>query len=262
MAGHRRAKRDGYTPDLGKRICDLVAEGRGLGSIEAMDGMPPRRTVRAWLEKHPEFRESYEAARRWRADHLVDEALEIVDGVRGSDSSAAVQAARNAADMRRWLASKLLPERFGDKLEVSSDPDRPLLPPAEQLDPSRIALAVLNVLGADGRHKRSVPPTIDAERVAEAEAQPEPERTERTYLAETYAAALSDPAPDGGLAASRRAWQLYGSAPPVPPSAARPDLATLRREFLERGMHKHMSLRELGLDDPPVQLKAIRGGRS
>lgn len=50
--------RGDYTEAMGKRTCDLVAEGKGLGRVE-VKGMPPRRTVRDWLKQFPEFRENY-----------------------------------------------------------------------------------------------------------------------------------------------------------------------------------------------------------
>jgi hypothetical protein len=47
--------------------------------------------------------------------------IEIADGVLGSASVSEVAAARLAIDTRRWLASRLLPERFGDHIEVLGD---------------------------------------------------------------------------------------------------------------------------------------------
>jgi hypothetical protein len=137
-----------YKPELCARICDAISEGASLKTICAAPKMPSRRTVRGWLEQFPEFDRQYELARRERTDNLVDETIEIADSVRGSDSNPAVQAARLAVDTRKWLAAKLLPERFRDKLlaEVTGKDGEPLLkdPP----DPTRLAHALLVLLHA------------------------------------------------------------------------------------------------------------------
>lgn len=38
----------------------------------------------------------------------------------------AVQKQRLQVDTRKWLLSKLAPQKYGDKLELTGDPDRPL----------------------------------------------------------------------------------------------------------------------------------------
>jgi len=142
----RRAK-SSYTDTLARRICDLVAEGASLETVGELPDMPSRRLMRGWLEDHPDFERRYEIARRERTDNLVDEAISIADSVRGTDSNAAVGAAKLAVDTRRWLASKLLPERFGDRLELSGKDGAPLLPAADP-EPGKVALAILNLLHA------------------------------------------------------------------------------------------------------------------
>jgi hypothetical protein len=84
-----------------------------------------------------EFRKQYAHARELQADALFDESLDIADDmerdlvpdekeetvVRGN--GVAVQRARLRVDTRKWMASKLAPKRYGDKLELSGDPDSP-----------------------------------------------------------------------------------------------------------------------------------------
>jgi hypothetical protein len=160
----------GFTPKLSAKICDLVAEGASLKTICTAPKMPSRRTVRGWLDEHPDFEASYERARRQRTDALVDEIVEIADAVAGSDSPAAVNAARLQVDTRRWLASKLLPERFGDKLqaELTGKDGEPLLkdPPT----PERLAHALLCLLhttpaaAIEGEEPATIAPPDPSER--------------------------------------------------------------------------------------------------
>ena len=44
----------------------------------------------------------------------------------GKKDWAAVQKHKLQVDTRKWLLSKLAPKKFGDKLELTGDPDRPL----------------------------------------------------------------------------------------------------------------------------------------
>ena len=140
------ARPTSYTAERAKRVCDLVAEGASLRMIGEMQGMPSRRTVRGWLNAHPEFEREYEIARRERTDNLVDESIEIADSVSDCTDPTAVQAARLRIDTRRWLASKLLPERFGDhnRVEMTGKDGAPLIP--QETGGQSLALALLAVL--------------------------------------------------------------------------------------------------------------------
>jgi len=76
---------------------------------------------------------------------------------------------RLQVDTRKWLLARLAPHLLGDRLELSSDPDRPLIPPTE-LDTQKLALALCNVLHAaqkDGPEPiDATPVTLDAVPVA------------------------------------------------------------------------------------------------
>jgi hypothetical protein len=135
-----------YSPKLAAKICDLIAEGESLRTIGEKPNMPSRRTMRGWLNAHPEFEREYEIARRERTDNLVDEAVEIADSVTGSTDAAAVNAARLQVDTRKWLASKLLPERFGDhsRVEMTGPGGKDLLP-EQPMDTQKIALFLLGI---------------------------------------------------------------------------------------------------------------------
>jgi hypothetical protein len=202
-------KRPNFTPAIARRICDLISGGASLDKISALPGMPSRRTVCRWMEENPDFERQYEIARRQRTDALVDEAIEIADSVRGETENAAVQAARLAVDTRRWLASKLLPERFGDRaaVELTGRDGSPLHPPPEAVDPRRIALALHAIVAG------ALPPPV-------VEHQPAPER------ADAWRGALPNPG----------ATLTTGLPDPEPPPIEQMSEAQLREEarILER----------------------------
>jgi hypothetical protein len=63
-----------------------------------------------WLANNKEFRDQYARAREVQADVLADEILDIAD-----DSSDPAKA-RVQIDARKWLAGKLRPKVYGDKV--------------------------------------------------------------------------------------------------------------------------------------------------
>jgi hypothetical protein len=109
-----------YSGELADRICDLVSDGTSLRAACEKLGLE-RRTVRSWITRHREFAEAYDSARKLAIDGHVDGILELAASVGGTDSNAQVQAARLQIDSIRWLAAKLLPERFGDKIETKNE---------------------------------------------------------------------------------------------------------------------------------------------
>lgn len=120
-----------YTNELADKICDAIASSnRGLSHICEEDGMPGRSTIHRWLTENESFRDKYTRAREDQADFLADELLKIADeelkttteysggegsGVTTQDN---VQRSRLMIETRKWMAMKLKPKKYGDKLDV------------------------------------------------------------------------------------------------------------------------------------------------
>ena len=110
-----------YTPELAAAICSHIADGKSLRTICREDHMPALATVFLWLGKNPEFVDQYAKARDSQADAMMEDMLDIADtppqmGERGIDS-ADVADKRLRIDTRKWIASKLKPKKYGDKVE-------------------------------------------------------------------------------------------------------------------------------------------------
>ncbi len=75
--------------------------------------MPKRNTVYRWRQSYPEFGEKYLLAEAEHTDALIDEAGQIVD------TELNPQLAKVRADHRKWLASRLNRQKYGDKLELN-----------------------------------------------------------------------------------------------------------------------------------------------
>ncbi len=118
----KRGRPSRYTPELAAVICERLAEGESLRSICADKAMPGLSTVMGWLfdDKHEGFPEQYARAREAQAELRADEITDISDGVQHG-ASEAVQAARLRVDARKWIAAKLLPKRYGNKLQHTGD---------------------------------------------------------------------------------------------------------------------------------------------
>ncbi len=132
-AAERRGVRDAgaggrptiYTVELGDRICELIALGAAVRDLDDRADIPPRATIFRWLQKHPDFRETYAAACEQRADGLADEALWIADEALGSgwaedrngEGMVAPRDTLSWAKLRidaiKWRVSQLAPKKYG-----------------------------------------------------------------------------------------------------------------------------------------------------
>lgn len=107
------------------QILPLIASGASLPS--ALQQLPEPRPSLWWakmaVRDDPELTERYRAAMELRADALADEIAAIADqaipdGLRGSDASAWVQQQRLRVDSKKWLACKLFPRRYSERVEI------------------------------------------------------------------------------------------------------------------------------------------------
>jgi len=110
-----------YTQEVGDLICERLSDGESLRTICAEDGMPHRATVFRWIAVNDIFRDA-EAM----ADEIVSIADEgehkVLEGDGGTIvvyDSTAVARNRLRIDARKWVASKLKPKKYGEKLDLS-----------------------------------------------------------------------------------------------------------------------------------------------
>jgi hypothetical protein len=95
--------------------------------------MPSVQTVFSWMRRFPKFLEQYARAKEESADSLADEMLEIADNAtndwmqrNGKDDAGWVangehiQRSRVRIDTRKWLASKLKPKKYGDRVDLTN----------------------------------------------------------------------------------------------------------------------------------------------
>ena len=134
--GRKTGRPTKYTEEIATIILDKVADGVPLIKVCEDESMPDRGTVRRWRLGNEAFRTMYAQAREEFADSLADELLKIADdsrvGTKTKTSSFGeeittgdmVERARLQIDTRKWLAAKILPKKYGDKLDVTTGGER------------------------------------------------------------------------------------------------------------------------------------------
>ncbi len=108
-----------------KRLCD---------ALRANDPtFPPVRTIRRWIDESVPFTAQYARVKEQQADHIFDQILDIADddsqdelpvGVDDETGASAkriqnsefIARSRLKVDARKWVVSKLLPKKYGDKI--------------------------------------------------------------------------------------------------------------------------------------------------
>lgn len=123
-----RPKKELTEDDLSLRdeICRRLAAGETLRQICLTPDYPAPSTVVGWCED-AKFAEQYACARHNGLDAIAEEIIEIADETgrdtisseRGNiPNSEWIARSRLRVDARKWLLSKLRPEKYGDRSAV------------------------------------------------------------------------------------------------------------------------------------------------
>jgi hypothetical protein len=100
-------------------ICTRISSGQRLRQI-CKELNTSSETIYFWMARNEEFAKQYADAKQKQAESMADEMMEIADSAEftnGDYGNAAVQAARLQVDTRKWLLSKLLPKKYGDRIQ-------------------------------------------------------------------------------------------------------------------------------------------------
>ena len=139
-----------YNQEIADIICERIADGESLRSMCKEESMPSKATVFRWLSVHKLFQDQYARAREEQAEAFADEIVSISDEAETTVKSHgngttevtfdSVAIARNRLriDARKWVASKLKPKKYGEKLDIehSGNEEKPII--------TRVELIALN----------------------------------------------------------------------------------------------------------------------
>ena len=131
-----------YSPELVTEICERIADGQSIRELCRAEDMPSRDTVRRWLRDHEDFAQLYARAWEQRTDAWLEETFDIADDAsndwmdrRRADGTIErvpdpEQVARSKLRIatRHWAMAKCAPKKYGQKVELSGNPDQPLIP--------------------------------------------------------------------------------------------------------------------------------------
>jgi hypothetical protein len=121
-----------YSEELAASILERLADGESLRSICDDEEMPDKSTVFRWLTANETFRDQYALAREAQADALFDDVLAIADDGRNDwmrrkfgdderwvENGEALRRSQLRIDARKWMAGKLKPKKYGEKLDLN-----------------------------------------------------------------------------------------------------------------------------------------------
>lgn len=122
-----------YSQETADIICERLADGESLRTICDDEAMPARSTVFRWLSIHQEFSDQYARAKEVQAEVLADELISIADDGRNDwmerkteegdhlgwrENGEALRRSALRIDTRKWVAAKLLPKKYGEKIAL------------------------------------------------------------------------------------------------------------------------------------------------
>jgi hypothetical protein len=128
-----------YTEELALEICKRISAGESVKKICKDESMPSPETIYTWLLEPDKkiFSDQYARARATQAEIMFDEILEISDDSTNDwetrqfgkekvkvENREATGRSRLRVDTRKWYLSKVLPKKFGEKLDLTSGGDK------------------------------------------------------------------------------------------------------------------------------------------
>lgn len=120
-----------YTPEMADKICERLAAGESLNAICKDDGYPSESTVRGWaLDDVQGFSTKYARARDIGYDVMAESILRLADEANIGQKTVSkatgleitegdnVDRSRLQVEARKWLLSKMLPKKYGDRQHI------------------------------------------------------------------------------------------------------------------------------------------------
>ena len=122
-----------FSQEVADAVCKRLADGESLRAICRDADMPSEATIRLWaLEDTNGFSAQYMRARELGYDRLAEDLLEIADtpvrgvitttkpdGTQETKEADMIEHRRLQVDSRKWMLSKMLPKKYGDKLDLN-----------------------------------------------------------------------------------------------------------------------------------------------
>lgn len=114
-------------------IISQISLGRSLRSVLKDENTPESQMFYIWLNEDNELSKQYARATELRAEVIFDEILQIADcedndiiTIEGTlrVNNDVIARDRLRVDARKWALSKMMPKKYGDKIDVTSDNEK------------------------------------------------------------------------------------------------------------------------------------------
>ena len=104
-----------YSEKLVDKMLEEIASGRSvIGLCRDEEWTPNAETWYRWLYKIEGLSNRYAQAKSVQSEREADIILDIADNATNQD----YQVARLRVDARKWIASKLLPNKYGERTQI------------------------------------------------------------------------------------------------------------------------------------------------
>lgn len=120
-----------FRQDLADKICERVASSSDSLRLICSENKIDYSTVKRWLISNEDFCAQYARAKEQQADHMAEEMLDIADDntqdikkiMKGGEvieieDTEVTNRSKLRVETRKWLAGKLKPKKYGDKLQT------------------------------------------------------------------------------------------------------------------------------------------------
>jgi hypothetical protein len=121
-----------FSQDLFDNICnDIATSSKGLDFICKKYGLNSRSFYR-WIQNDSELSQKYACAREEQAEFMADEIVSIADDSSNDtkviqkgnevievENTEFVNRSKLRVEARKWIAAKLKPKKYGDKIETN-----------------------------------------------------------------------------------------------------------------------------------------------
>lgn len=104
----------GLDPQVYERLLERLAEGELLSDICKSKDMPCRQAIYQKMRVDKEFEAAFAIAKELQCDMWADEIVRLADLSTGSGKE--VHSFRLRVDARKWVMSKILPKKYGDRI--------------------------------------------------------------------------------------------------------------------------------------------------
>lgn len=119
-----------FNQKVADEICgELATTSKSLARVlHEREDWPGPTTIYKWLRECEAFAKQYARAKEDQADMLAEEIIEIADNNRFDREAFVginhIQRAKLMVDSRKFIAAKLKPKKYGDKLDLTSDGEK------------------------------------------------------------------------------------------------------------------------------------------